>query len=181
MENSGLPKPPVGMLEVTVEKATGLKSADLLGKGDPYVRMQVRRRKIPQQKDTAGKEAVPDDGQELDESAESDEVVILKEYPDHRTEHKKNTKHPVWNEHFKVHILAPFECARAFATFLASLLSWNSPISRELVLWPFPAGLTAARHGATFLVRVVFRTWYRDSPSLHWFGWWLLLRTCATL
>jgi Ca2+-dependent lipid-binding protein len=42
MENSGLPKAPVGMLEVTVEKATGLKGNDVLGKGDPYLRLQVQ-------------------------------------------------------------------------------------------------------------------------------------------
>lgn len=42
MENSGLAKPPVGMLEITVEKAIGLKSGDMLGKGDPYVSIQVQ-------------------------------------------------------------------------------------------------------------------------------------------
>ena len=49
MENSGLAKPPVGMLEVTVEKAVGLKSGDMLGKGDPYVSIQVQvRMQLPQ-------------------------------------------------------------------------------------------------------------------------------------
>lgn len=42
MENSGLAKAPVGMLEVTVEKALGLKSGDMLGKGDPYASIQVQ-------------------------------------------------------------------------------------------------------------------------------------------
>eukprot|EP00892_Ulva_mutabilis_P003246 jgi/Ulvmu1/1293/UM011_0017.1 len=93
MPNSGLPKPPVGMLEITVVKATGLRSADTFSKGDPYVRISVQERKMPEDDDQEGAASKVN---------VEDEVVVLKEHPSHQTVHHKNTKNPEFNEHFKI-------------------------------------------------------------------------------
>ena len=36
MENFGVSPPPLGMLEITIERAEGLINSDFLGKSDPY-------------------------------------------------------------------------------------------------------------------------------------------------
>lgn len=41
MENYGVRKQPKGMVHVTLHSITGLKSTDLLSKGDPYVVFEV--------------------------------------------------------------------------------------------------------------------------------------------
>lgn len=100
MENSGLPKPPCGMLELTVESCSGLKSADLIGKGDPYVKMAIQKRgRITEHE--------PGDDDEPDK--------ILFQAPSHRTCTKHNNKNPEFKEHFK---------ARCCAHHCPSLGSW---------------------------------------------------------
>lgn len=103
MENSGLPKPPVGMLEITVIRGTGLRGGDTFSKGDPYVRITVQERKLPDDddEDVDGAAAAGKSGAAAKVRLE-DEVVVLKEHPSHQTAHHKNTKNPEFNEHFKV-------------------------------------------------------------------------------
>lgn len=105
MENSGLPKPPVGMLEITVIRASGLRTGDTFSKGDPYVRISVQERKLPEDDEEAadGAAAAGKSGAAAKVRLE-DEVVVLKEHPSHQTVHHKNTKNPEFNEHFKVRL-----------------------------------------------------------------------------
>lgn len=107
MENSGLPKPPVGMLEINVIRASGLRTGDTFSKGDPYVRISVQERKLPDD------EEVEEDGDadgagvgKASKATVEDEVIVLKEHPSHQTAHHKNTKTPEFNEHFKVRCAA---------------------------------------------------------------------------
>ena len=77
MPNSGLPTPPVGMLEIDIKKIEGLKgSGDLIGKGDPYIRMSVLQLN-------------PEDG------------TVMKQGPYHQTAVKSGKK-PVFNEFKRV-------------------------------------------------------------------------------
>ena len=41
MENFGKSPPPLGMIEVTVIRAEGLRNVDFLGKSDPYVKARI--------------------------------------------------------------------------------------------------------------------------------------------
>jgi Ca2+-dependent lipid-binding protein len=82
MENSGLPKPPVGMLEVTLQKCTGLRNEDIVGNGDPYVKISVLT--MGTSTDKHGKEI----------------EIVAKEDPPHFTG-VKHSKNPEFNEHFK--------------------------------------------------------------------------------
>jgi hypothetical protein len=42
MANYGVPHQPKGMVHITLHSITGLKSTDMLTKGDPYVVFEVR-------------------------------------------------------------------------------------------------------------------------------------------
>ena len=93
MENSGLPKPPVGMLELTILRCHGLRSKDVVGPGDPYVRVSVLT--MGTSTDKHGKEI----------------EIVAKEDPPHQTE-VKHSKNPEFKEHFKARptllLLLPF-------------------------------------------------------------------------
>jgi C2 domain len=98
MENSGLAKPPVGMLEVTIERASGLRTGDIVGKGDPYVRVSVQERYVPTAEEI---EEQGGDPSSAPEDACDDGIQVLKEHPAHCTSIHKNTRNPEFNEHFK--------------------------------------------------------------------------------
>lgn len=89
MENSGLPKPPSGMLEITIQRCANLKSQDVLGKGDPYVKVSVHT--MGTVTDKHGKE----------------HEIVAKEAPGHATT-VKSGKDPEFNEHFRArfHLIA---------------------------------------------------------------------------
>jgi hypothetical protein len=83
MENSGLPKPPSGMLELTVQRAANLRSKDFTGGGDPFVVISVHT--MAKMLDKHGKE----------------HEIVAKESPPHTSSVLKG-KNPEFNEHFKV-------------------------------------------------------------------------------
>jgi hypothetical protein len=90
MEKSGLAKPPVGMLEVTIERASGLRTGDIVGKGDPYVRVSVQERYVH----TAHAEIEEQGGDPAiaPEDACDDGIQVLKEHPAHCTSIHNNTR-----------------------------------------------------------------------------------------
>ena len=99
MENSGLPKPPSGMLEITVQRCANLKSEDVLGKGDPYVKVTTLT--MGTHTDKHGKE----------------HEIVAKEAPGHATTVKSGSN-PDFNEHFRVRHACPRPpCLRAAYLF----------------------------------------------------------------
>ena len=106
MENSGLPTPPVGMLELTVQRCSNLRSKDLVGAGDPYVKTSVLT--MGTAKDKHGKEV----------------DIVAKEEPPHYTA-VKSKKNPEFNEHFKVLLFASTRCNVSVGCFWILLLPWN--------------------------------------------------------
>jgi hypothetical protein len=53
MANYGVPHQPKGMVHITLHSITGLKSTDMLTKGDPYVEFEVSSVETVQQKPPA--------------------------------------------------------------------------------------------------------------------------------
>jgi Ca2+-dependent lipid-binding protein len=96
MENSGLPKPPSGMLELTVQRCSNLRSKDLVGKGDPFVKVSVLT--MGTMTDKHGKE----------------HPMVAHEDPPHTTA-VKSGKDPVFNERFKVQLRLVAACMPSVA------------------------------------------------------------------
>ena len=105
MENSGLPTPPVGMLELTVQKCANLRTKDMLGPGDPYVKVAVLT--MGTSTDKHGKEV----------------EIVAKEDPPHTTG-VKHSKNPTFGEHFKVRLCVV--AALLMARLNSSLSLWTN-------------------------------------------------------